>query len=101
MLILKLAKSTFRVYKGIWKRLLCFVYRISQLTQSIPLLHRLINAQLFHLDQALHLAEELLSVPRFQGGAASPTEDDRAGEVVRDLDRACLLLCIARLDHTL
>lgn len=26
MLMVKLAKSTFRAYKGIWKRLLCFLY---------------------------------------------------------------------------
>jgi hypothetical protein len=26
MLMVKLAKSTFRKYKGLWKRLLCFVY---------------------------------------------------------------------------
>jgi hypothetical protein len=101
MLMVKLAKSTFRAYKGIWKRLLCFVYRTSQPTQSIALLHRLTNAQLFHLNQALHLAEELLSVQRLLGSDASHTEEEGVGEVVRDLDRACLLLCIALLDHTL
>jgi hypothetical protein len=47
MLIVKLRKNTFCAYKGIWKRLLCFVYRTSQPTQSIPLLHILTNAQLF------------------------------------------------------
>lgn len=29
MLIVKLQKSTYRAYKGVWKRLLCFVYRAS------------------------------------------------------------------------
>jgi hypothetical protein len=46
MLMVKLAKSTFRAYKGIWKGLFCFVHRISQPMQNIPLLHRLTNAQL-------------------------------------------------------
>jgi hypothetical protein len=97
MLMVKLAKSTFRAYKSIWKRLLCFVYRTSQPTQSIPLPHRLTNAQLIYLDRALRLAEELSSVQRLQGSDAPPAE----GGVVRDLDRACLLLCIALLDHTI
>ncbi|KAK7177297.1 hypothetical protein PSPO01_16657 [Paraphaeosphaeria sporulosa] len=56
MLMVKLAKSTFRGYKSIWKRLLCFVYRASLPTQSIPLLHRLTSTQLISLDRALHLA---------------------------------------------
>jgi hypothetical protein len=101
MLMVKLAKSTFRKYKSIWKRLLCFVYRTSQLTQSIPLLHRLTNAQLSYLDRALRLAEELSPVQRLLQSDPLPAEEEGAGEVVRDLDRACLLLCIALLDHPL
>jgi hypothetical protein len=64
MLMVKLAKSTFRAYKGLWKRLLCFVYRTSRPTQSLPLLHRFNNAQLLYLDRALRLAEEVLAVQR-------------------------------------
>lgn len=101
MLMVKLAKSTFRAYKSLWKRLLCFVYRTSQPMQSIPLLHRLTTAQLFHLDQALHLAEELFSLRRQRRSNTPPAEGEFAGDVVRNLDRACLLLCIALLDHTL
>jgi hypothetical protein len=101
MLMVKLGKNTFRAYKGIWKRLLCFMYRTSQPTQSIPLPHRLTNAQLSHLDRVMRLAEELSSPQRLQGSDASPTEGEGIAEVVCDLDRACLLLCIALLDHTL
>jgi hypothetical protein len=101
MLMVKLGKSTFRAYKGLWKRLLCFVYRTSQPTQSISLPHRLTNAQLFHLDRALCLVQELLSLQLLQESESSPIEGDRAGEVVCDLDRASLQLCIALLDHTL
>ena len=103
MLIFKLQKNTFRAYKGLWKRLLCFVFRTSVLAQSsgIPLLHRFTNAQLFHLKQVMDLAEELLSVQRLSRSNALPTEGEGIEEVVYKLDRACLPLCIALLDHTL
>ncbi|KAI2476327.1 hypothetical protein Ptr902_12206 [Pyrenophora tritici-repentis] len=86
MLIVKLAKSTFRAYKGIWKRLLCFV---------------LTTAQLFYLDRALHLAEQLSPLQRLSRSNALLIEEAGVEEIVRDLDRACLLLCIALLDYTL
>jgi hypothetical protein len=99
MLMVKLRKSTFRAYKSIWKRLLCFVYRTSLPTQSIRLLHRLTNAQLFHLDRILRLAEDLSSLQCLSESDASATEG--VEEIVRDLDKACLLFYVALLDHTL
>lgn len=101
MLMVKLQKSTFRAYKSVWTRLLCFVYRTSLPNQSIPLLHRFTNSQLFHLDRAICLAKELSSIQRLSGCNVSPSEEEGAEELVRDLDRACLLLCIALLDYTL
>jgi hypothetical protein len=65
------------------------------------LLHRLTNAQLSHLNRALRLAEELSPVQRLLGSDPPPAEGEAAGQVVRDLDRACLLLCIALLNHTI
>jgi hypothetical protein len=62
MLMVKLRESTFRAYKGIRKRLLCFVYRTSLPAQRIRLLHRLNTSQLFHLDRVLRLVEELSSL---------------------------------------
>jgi hypothetical protein len=47
----------------------------------------------------MHLARELSSLQRLSGCPASPTEG--VEEVVRNLNRACLQLCIALLDHTL
>ena len=99
--MVKLGKNTFRAYKGLWKRLLCFVYRTSQPAQSILLPHRLTNAQLFQLDRVMCLAVELSSLQRLAGSDASPTNGEGVEEVARDLDRACLQLCIALLDHTL
>jgi hypothetical protein len=65
------------------------------------LLHRLTNARLFHLNRALYLMEELSSVQHLTGSNTLPTEGDSVGEVVRNLDRTCLLLRIALLNHTL
>lgn len=46
MIMVKLQKGTFRAYKDLWKRLLCFVYRTSLPSQEIPLLHRFTTEQL-------------------------------------------------------
>jgi hypothetical protein len=101
MLIVKLQKNTFRAYKSLWKRLLCFVYRTSLPTQSIPLLHRFTDAQLGYLKQVLYLTEKLLSVQHLLGSNTMPAEGRGLEEATCNLDRACLLLCIALLDHTL
>jgi hypothetical protein len=50
---------------------------------------------------ALQSAFALSSWTVHTGCNVSPSEGDGAEELVRDLDRACLLLCIALLDHTL
>ena len=68
---------------------------------GIPLIHRFTNAQLFHVKQVFYLAEQLLSVQRLSGSNALPIEGEGIAELVCKLDRACLLLCIALLDHTL
>jgi hypothetical protein len=49
------------------------------------------------------LAVELSSLQRLLGSDTSPTKGEGEGveEVVCDLDRACLQLCIALLNHTL
>jgi hypothetical protein len=50
---------------------------------------------------ALQSAFALSSWTVHTGCNVSPSEGEGAEELVRDLDRACLLLCIALLDHTL
>jgi hypothetical protein len=47
------------------------------------------------------LAVELSFLQRLLGSNASPTKGEGVEEVVRDLNRACLQLCIALLNHTL
>jgi len=61
LLMVKLSKSTFRAYKGLWKRLLCFTYRTSLPHQSIQLPHRFTVAQLVCLNRTILLVEELHS----------------------------------------
>lgn len=94
-LIVKLQKSTYRAYKVVWKRLLCFVYRASQPTLQMPLLHKLTSAQSRHLKETISLAKELLSYQHLQGHKQEEVQ------VASKLDKACLLLCIALLDHIL
>lgn len=60
MIMVKLQKSTFRSYKDLWKRLLCFVYRTSLPSQAIPLPHRFTTEQLALLDKTMLLANRLL-----------------------------------------
>jgi hypothetical protein len=59
------------------------------------LLHRLTTAQQFYLDRVLGLTQELSSLQRLPSSDASPTEGEGVGEVVRDLNRSCLLLCVS------
>ena len=105
LLMVRLSKPTFRAYKGLWKRLLCFTYRTSRPNQPIQLPHQFTPAQLVDLNHAILLADELLSVQQQQGDNNNDTgwggrqRDEK--EIIQDLDRACLLLCISLLDHTI
>lgn len=99
IIIVKLQKQTYRAYKDLWKRLLCFAYRTSKPTQPTPLPHRFTTAQLFYLDRAISLAEELRAVQEAGVDSSAITNEEK--DTVVDLDRACLLLCTSLLDHTL
>lgn len=99
MIMVKLQKGTFRAYKGLWKRLLCFAYRTSLPSQQIPLLHRFTNDQLCWLDKSMALAEELLALKSARRNNWLCEEEER--KTTADLDKACLLLCVSLLDHIL
>jgi hypothetical protein len=99
MIMVKLQKETFRAYKTLWKRLLCFVYRTSQPCHQVPLPHKFTNAQLFHLDRTMSLSEEVLCLSNLELDKPLLREEERG--LVSELDRSCLLLCISLLDHTL
>lgn len=101
MLMIKLQKSTYREYKGLWKRLLCFAYRTSQPNQRTQLAHQFTTSQLACLDSTVRLAEALRSV--VNQGETSPQgrRGNAVEEIQADLDKACLLLCVSLLDHNL
>ena len=85
----KLQEKTYDKYKGTWKQLLCFVYRLVHLQQQ-PALHCLLTtAQSAALDQAVQAAYTCM-----QGQQQSLALQSA-------LDTACLQLCIALLDHRL
>jgi hypothetical protein len=105
-LLVKLQSSTYRKYKAVWQRLLCFVYRTAQPDNAIQLSHRLTSTQLVRLDRLIVCSEELLA-SRTPASASGPeTEPSRhlvhdREKLQGDVDRACLSLCIALLDHPL
>lgn len=89
----KLQEPTYKMYKKVWKQLLCFLYRLVWKRQA-PVLHcRLTAAQSTALDAALRAAADLAQATSESGN----TDPDQ----YREIDRACLLLCIALLDHAL
>ncbi|KAJ9666405.1 hypothetical protein H2201_003593 [Coniosporium apollinis] len=79
MLMVKLQKRTFREYKSLWKQLLCFVCRTSQLGE-------------------LSL---LLSTDRTSWHSKQQVRAKTKKEIEADLDKVCLLLCVSLLDHNL
>ncbi|KAF2844346.1 hypothetical protein T440DRAFT_350848, partial [Plenodomus tracheiphilus IPT5] len=52
-LMIKLRDSTYRNYKQVFERLICFVYRTIQPGNRIGLSHRLTARQLGHLDEMI------------------------------------------------
>lgn len=57
-LMTKLRKSTYREYKKVFQRLICFAYRTIQPGQRVALSHRLTTTQLAHFDQMIGFSEE-------------------------------------------
>jgi hypothetical protein len=99
MIMIKLQKGTFRAYKDLWKRLLCFVYRTSLSSQAILLPHRFTNNQLCQLDRTMVLANELLLLRSLERD--DKAYKDEESRMTADVDQFCLELCISLLDHIL
>jgi hypothetical protein len=93
--MVKLQKSTYRLYKDVWKRLLCFVYRTAQQSQPIRLDHRLTPRQTDDLGKAISQAERLIKL------AENGKETDVLIRAQETLDKSCLDFCISLLDHDL
>jgi hypothetical protein len=91
----QLKEPTYRTYKKVWKQLLCFLYRMVWQKQA-PVLHCcLTSAQSTALEAVLQAAANLA-----QQQESAPSEDTNR-EWYQEIDRACLLLCIALLDQPL
>lgn len=95
-LAFKLQKSTYRAYRDVWKRLLCFAHRTLEHDYLPRLRHRLTNSQVIEHTELVRKAE----CPR-----NLKASDDGAEDVLRaaraDADQNCLNFCISLLDHTL
>ncbi len=92
----KLKEQTYRVYKKIWKQLLCFLYRLVYQKLAPVLYCRLTSTQTATLEAVLRAAANLAAREQ-ESTRATETDPERHQEI----DRACLLLCIALLDHPL
>lgn len=97
ILMVKLKKRTFREYKNLWKRLLCFVCRTSQLDVQAQLPHQFTTSQLFHIRNATSYVQELLLLLSTDTASSHFKQRVRVKtkkEIEADLDKVCLLLCI-------
>ncbi|KAL3707137.1 hypothetical protein TMatcc_005114 [Talaromyces marneffei ATCC 18224] len=101
-LFIRLKKATYRSYEHLWQRLIFFVYRSTQPDQPIRLRHQLTPSQSRYLDEMVDYGMEVLA---YQGQITRPASSSIRGSTLAEaralLDRACLRLSIALLDHTL
>ncbi|KAL3703710.1 hypothetical protein TMatcc_009399 [Talaromyces marneffei ATCC 18224] len=101
-LFIRLKKATYRSYEHLWQRLIFFIYRSTQPDQPIRLRHQLTPSQSRYLDEMVDYGTEVLA---YQGQIRRPINSSIRGSTLGEaqalLDRACLRLSIALLDHTL
>jgi hypothetical protein len=105
-LMVKLQKSTWRTYTGVWKCLLCFARRTSQPDCPVELSHRLTPRQLTLLDQLFEQSARLLecqdqAAERHCIDQDTPEHERGRLELQGRLDDICLRFCISLLDHVL
>ncbi|KAJ9655720.1 hypothetical protein H2201_008738, partial [Coniosporium apollinis] len=120
-ILTKLQEGTYKRYKDVWKRLICFVYRVAYKRQG-PLLHYLLtDTQSLALGDVLDAARMALArkgdadpvsqqaAPAYRPGLApeeckARSKDDSLAELKalqERLDDSCLRFCISLLDHSL
>ncbi|KAJ5602288.1 hypothetical protein N7510_011822 [Penicillium lagena] len=116
---IRLRPKTYRRYQQIWVRLISFVIRTSRPNQAIDLKHQPTTRQLEAVDRIDQFAQQLLGLeienglesldavesPAQELGPSSGPKGTRksspAQRAMAQLDRACLDLSIALLDHEL
>jgi hypothetical protein len=94
----KLQEGTYRRYKQVWKRLICFVYRLAYQRQRQALHYTLTDPQSTALERLVAAARALSVNPAagsdYRRGASEQ-------QLQAELDQACLRFCITLLDHRL
>jgi hypothetical protein len=100
-LFCKLQEGTYKKYKAVWQRLLCYIYRLVVQRKYPALAYVFTDSQSAGLDRML-AAVRALEAYREE---ARPPRDQRYDEGLQEckkrLDQACLLFCISLLDHCL
>jgi hypothetical protein len=121
-LLTKLKSGMYKSYQGVFKRLICFVYRMIHLGEQ-PVLHCVLtNEQSRALDQMLHIVQlldcvqarekgeleffGLRDLDSNQGEEVEAITIEEANDISLDalylsLDQACLQFCITLLNHCL
>ena len=91
--------STFQTYKGVWKQILCYLYRTQDWADEDRPAYRLTHEQGETLDALVTAVTELreLAGQRTEESPASQEEEKQQERV----DRLCLQLCTRLLDHEL
>lgn len=95
-LAFKLQKSTYRTYRDVWKRLLCFANRTAECGGLSRLRHRLTNDQAI---EHVELMRRIQLLRRVQTDESAAADARRAAQTA--VDESCLAFCISLLDHTL
>jgi hypothetical protein len=97
-LLSKLLESTYKKYEGVWKRMLCFVYRLVHQRQQQPALHYVLTD-----GQSSALRRLVRAAEAFNGNLLleSDCKEGLSKSLQAELDQACLSFCITLLDHSL
>ena len=99
-LTFKLQSGTYRKYKGIWKRLLCFIYRLVHQRQTPSLPFQLTSGQASAFQLLVEAADQAANQEALYRGL-DPSNRAMQEEANQRLNSACLNLCIELLDHPL
>jgi hypothetical protein len=102
----KLLDGTFRKYRAVWHKLLCFTYRLVVLRQGPRLHFKLTPAQLHAFSQVTtqdNYSDPTQRISPSSANAASENSPHHASGpgVSPVLQNVCLQLCLSLLDHKL
>ncbi|KAL5405335.1 hypothetical protein PMIN04_012374 [Paraphaeosphaeria minitans] len=102
----KLLDGTFRNYRAVWHKLLCFTYRLVVLRRGPRLHFKLTPAQLHAFSQvstqnSCSKFTQRISPPAANAASSNSSHHSSDPSVSPDLQNVCLQLCLSLLDHKL